>query len=370
MIEEELDEDEEKNQTKNPIKENTNTIFTELLEETNINKINVATKLAIEENKNKEGKTDKESIPKKYHKYLDVFSEEKAVRFPQSWPWDHQIETKEGFKAKSFKNYNLTLAEQLELDKLFLKENLEKGYIQSLESEMASPFFFVSKKDGKLWPCQDYWYLNSWTIKNSYPLPLISDILDKLKGAKYFTKMDVHWGYNNIQIQEGDKWKAAFKTNKGLFEPMVIFFGMCNSPATFQSLMDSIFTTMIDRKLVIIYMDDILIFAETKEKLRESTRMVLEKLWEHNLFLKAKKCKMQICKDKNWMIIEEGQITMDPIKLAGIQDWPIPTTVKQVWSFLRFGTLYRKFISHYSDITKPLNNLTKKDKKFDWNKEC
>ena len=104
---------------------------------------------------------------------------------------------KEGFKPKSFKNDNLTPAEQLELDN-FLKENLEKGYIQPSESPMASPFFFVSKKDEKLQPCQDYQCLNDWMIKNSYPLPLISDIMDKLKGAKYFTKMDVCWGYNNI----------------------------------------------------------------------------------------------------------------------------------------------------------------------------
>ena len=155
---------------------------------------------------------------------------------------------------------------------------------------MASPFFFVSKKDGKLWPCQDYWYLNDWTIKNSYPLPLILDIMDKLKGAKFFTKMDVCWGYNNIQIRKGDEWKATFKTNKGLFKPTVMFFGMCNSPATFQSMMDKIFVTMIKGILVIIYMDDILIFAKTKEELKWITKLVLEKLRENNLFLKVKKC--------------------------------------------------------------------------------
>ena len=100
---------------------------------------------------------------------------------------------KEGFEPKSFKNYNLTLEEQIKLDK-FLKENLEKGYIRPSQSPMASPFFFVKKKDGKLRPCQDYRYLNDWTVKNAYPLPLISKLMDKLKGAKYFSKMDVRWG--------------------------------------------------------------------------------------------------------------------------------------------------------------------------------
>ena len=118
---------------------------------------------------------------------------------------------------------------------------------------MASPFFFVNKKDGKLRPCQDYQYLNEHTVKNAYPLPLISELLDKLKGAKHFTKLDVRWGYNNIRIRDGDQWKVAFKTNKGLFKPTVMFFGMCNSPATFQSMMDAIFSDMINESIVIIH---------------------------------------------------------------------------------------------------------------------
>jgi hypothetical protein len=168
-------------------------------------------------------------------------------------------------------------------------------------------------------------------IKNSYPLPLISEIMVKLKGAKYFTKLDVHWGYNNIWIRKGDEWKAAFKTNKGLFEPMVMFFGMCNSPATFQAMMDDIFIMMIDQRLVIVYIDNILIFAKTKEELQRITKQVLEKLQEHDLFLKAKKC--EFCKTKIEylsMIIEQGKIAMDSVKLGGIRDWPTPTTVKQV----------------------------------------
>jgi Reverse transcriptase (RNA-dependent DNA polymerase) len=195
---------------------------------------------------------------------------------------------------------------------------------------MASPFFFVSKKDGKLRPCQDYQYLNDWTVKNSYPLPLISEIMDKLKGAKYFTKLDVHWNYNNVRIRKGDKWKAAFKTNKGLFEPTMMFFGMCSSPATFQAMMDNIFMTMINNRLIIVYMDNILIFADTKEELERITKLVLEKLREHDFFLKAKKCKFcQTRIEYLGMIIEEGKISMDAVKLGGIRDWPVPTMLKQ-----------------------------------------
>jgi hypothetical protein len=175
--------------------------------------------------------------------------------------WDHKIDIKEGFEPKSFKNYNLTPEEQKELDK-FLDKNLKKGYIWPSQSPQASPFFFVKKKDGRLRPCQDYWYLNDWTVKNAYPLPLISEIMDKLKEAKYFSKFDVQWGYNNVWIWSGDKWKAAFKTNWGLYEPTVMFFGMCSSPATFQAMMNEIFKKEIKEDLIIVYMDDILHFPK------------------------------------------------------------------------------------------------------------
>ena len=171
--------------------------------------------------------------------------------------------------------YNLTPQEQIELDK-FLKENTEKGYIRPSQSSMASPFFFVDKKDGKLRPCQDFRYLNEHTMKNTYPLPRITELLNKLKGAKYFTKLDVRWGYNNVHIKDGDQWKAAFKTNPGLFEPTVMFFGLCNSPATFQAMMDNIFGDLINDCIIIVYMDDIFIFAKDIPTLTENTKEVLK----------------------------------------------------------------------------------------------
>src|SRR5277367_2404831 len=250
-MEEEEDQELWKTRTLNPMdedEEDDDTFLISYLEEIEddelwINaKMNVAVELAIKENeKEKKSETPtKELVPEDLHDFLDVFDEKQADRFPDSRPWDHKIEMKEGFEPKSFKMYNLTPIEQTELDK-FLKENLDKGYIQLSQSPMASPFFFVTKKDRKLRPCQDYRYLNDGTIKNAYPLPLISEIMDKLKGAKYFTKFDVKGAYNNIRIRGGDEWKGAFKTNRGLFEATVMFFVMCNSPATFESMMDSIF---------------------------------------------------------------------------------------------------------------------------------
>jgi hypothetical protein len=160
-----MDDEEPKNRTTLLLEENKLGVYIKLLEtDVWIHKTNIATELAIEENSKKMDKTDKQLVPAEYHEYLDIFSEEKAHCFPESRPWDHKIKMKEGFEPKSFKNYNLTPPEQIELNKL-LKENLEKGYIQPSRSPMASPFFFVSKKDGKLRPCQDYWYLNDWTVK-------------------------------------------------------------------------------------------------------------------------------------------------------------------------------------------------------------
>ena len=162
------------------------------------------------------------------------------------------------------------LVEQKELDD-FLKENLSSGRIHPSKSPMASPVFFLKKKDGKLRFVQDYRKLNAMTVKNTYPLPLVPDIINRISDSKarYFTKLDVRWGYNNVRIKEGDEWKAAFRTNRGLFEPLVMFFGLTNSPATFQTMINDIFKDLIDEGYVVVYMDDILVYTRTIEHHRE-----------------------------------------------------------------------------------------------------
>ena len=123
--------------------------------------------------------------------------------------------------------------------------------------------------------------MNEWTIKNAYTLPLISELMDKIQGAKYFTKLNIRWGYNNIRIKDGDQWKVAFKTNKGLFEPMVMFFGMCSSPATFQSMMDVTFRDLINEGIIIIYMDNLFLFAKDLVSPEENTKLVLQRLLDN-----------------------------------------------------------------------------------------
>ena len=198
--------------------------------------------------------------------------------------------------------------EQKELDK-FLEENLASGRIRPSKSPMASPVFFVDKKDSKLRFVQDYWKLNAMTVKNTYMLPLVPNIINKISEAKakYFMKLDIHWGYNNVRIKEGDEWKAAFQTNCGLFEPLVMYFGLTNSPATFQTMMNNIFKELIDEGFVAIYMDDILIYTRTIEHHREVVTRVLSVLRKHQLYLKAEKCSFECLTVKYLgLVLSEG----------------------------------------------------------------
>jgi hypothetical protein len=133
---------------------------------------------------------------------------------------------------------------------------LKKGYVQRSKGPYATKTFTIKKKNGKLRPIMDYRSLNEHTIKNKYPLPLISQLIDRMRGCTLFTKFNICWGYNNIRIKDGNQWKAAFLTHKGLFEPMVMYFGLTNSPATFQTMMDTIFTDEIAKGWLTVYMDD------------------------------------------------------------------------------------------------------------------
>jgi reverse transcriptase-like protein len=179
---------------------------------------------------------------------------------------------------------------------------------------------------------------------------------------------DVQWGYNNIQIRKGDKWKAAFKISKGLFEPTVMFFGLINSPTTFQMMMDDIFREEIAQGWLKIYMDDLIIASEDNEALHQQrVDRVLQKIKDHDLFLKVKKCSFHKKQVKYLrVIIGQGKVEMDPIKVEGIAKWPIPVTVKDVCSFLGFCNFYHSFITNFSTVACPLNDFTKKQQQWSW----
>ncbi len=338
-----------------------------LTEESQIGSI--ATDLAIKAKQY----TEKVKVPEKYQRHHHVFSEEAAQRFPPKRPWDHTINLKpDTLNIIDCKVYPLTQEEDKALV-AFLEEQLKKGYIIPSISPYASPFFFVKKKDGKLRPVQDYRKLNEYTIQNRYPLPFIPDLISQVQDAYIFTKFDVQWGYNNIQIKAGDEEKAAFKTKYGLFEPQVMFFGLTNSPSTFQTMMNQIFKDIQLRFLtkgtrIIIYMDDILIATSTSLlDHSDAVHAVLDLLREHDLYLKPEKCVWEATSiDYLGVILEKGMTCMDPTKIAGIKEWPIPKTVMDIRSFLGFCNFYRAFIRGFADIARPLNQLTKKEQVWEW----
>ncbi|EKM48439.1 uncharacterized protein PHACADRAFT_58702, partial [Phanerochaete carnosa HHB-10118-sp] len=317
-----------------------------------------ATDLAIKESLKHEAKTFENTVPSHYHDYSDVFSKEDFDSLPQRRPWDHAIELTSGTQPISCKVYPISVNEQKELDE-FIEENLRTGRIRPSKSPWASPFFFVKKKDGRLRPVQDYRKLNELTIKNRYPLPLIQELVDKLKQARYFTKLDVRWGYNNIRIKEGDEEKAAFLTNRGLFEPLVMFFGLTNSPATFQTMMNDIFRDLISQGHVVVYLDDIMIFTQDLKEHRWITRQVLQILREHKLYLKPEKCEFEKAEiEYLGMIVGKGVVRMDPVMIEGVVNWPRPESKRDIQAFLGFTNFYRRFIRDYGKIAKPLSSLT------------
>ncbi|ESK88589.1 reverse transcriptase-rnase h-integrase [Moniliophthora roreri MCA 2997] len=205
-------------------------------------------------------------IPSYLQGYQKWFKKGKSECFPPSRTYNHRIELKPDFIPWNCKLYSLRPAEQKEQDK-FLEENMWKEYIRKSKSPIALPFFFVAKKEKEaLRPTQDYWELNKRTIKNAYPLLFISELLDKLKGANIFSKLNLQNSYNNVQIKDRDQWKATFKTNRGLFKPMVMFFGLSNSPATFQAFMNDILSDFINEGWCVVYMDDILLFLDNRKE--------------------------------------------------------------------------------------------------------
>jgi hypothetical protein len=193
------------------------------------------------------------------------------------------------------------------------------------------------------------------------------DIINWLAGAKFFTKFDVRWGYNNICIQKGDKWKAAFTTNWGLFEPLVMFFGLTNSPATFQALMNSIFADLIAKRVVAVYLDDILIYTKTIKEHCKVMRKVLCRLEKNNLYLRPAKCKFECTKVKYFGILtRENHVSMYPAKVQAVTDWPTPQNLQDIRGFLRFANFYCRFIKGFVRVMQPLNDLTKKEVPWSW----
>ena len=310
-----------------------------------------------------------EDIPPQYRDISLVFSKKEADKLPPHRPVDCKIVLQKGAALHYGPIYPIS-EEESKVLKEYIEENLKKGFIRPSESPAGYPVLFQMKKDGTLRLCVDYKKLNEVTIRNSYPIPLISEIIEKVKDAKYFTKLDLRSAYNLVRIHPGDEYKTAFRTKYGHFEYLVMPFGLRNAPATFQSFINMVLRPYLE-KFVILYLDDILIYSKTKEEHHQQVHQVLEKLLENNLYVKLKKCEFD--KDKveylGYILSGEGIATY-PKKIISIKEWPKPTCIKDVQRFIGLCNYYRRFVENFAMIAKPLHNLTKKNVKFIWTDAC
>jgi hypothetical protein len=312
----------------------------------------------------------KSLIPAEFQKFLPLFDKVIADRLPPHRTYDHKIPLKDGFEPPFGPLYSLSRPE-LEALKVFLEENLEKGFIRQSSSPAGAPILFVKKGDGSLRLVTDYRGLNEGTIKNIYPLPLVRETLMRLSKATYSTKLDVRGAYNLIRMADGEEWKTAFRMRYGLFESLVMPFGLTNAPADFQRFINDVLSPFLDI-FATAYLDNILIYSDNLEEHREHVRQVLEKLSAAGLHHKPEKCEFYQKEVKYLgLIIGAEGIKMDPEKIAPVRDWPVPAKVCNVHSesFMGFANFYRHFIRGYSEVIRLLTPLTRKGITFQWGAE-
>ena len=309
------------------------------------------------------------TLPDCYNEFSSVFEDRMQTQLPDHRDYDLKIELLPDTRPPAGPVYRHTEKEEAVL-KQYILDNLKIGRIQPSNSPCSSPVLFSPKKDGTLRLCVDYRGLNAITKRNRYPLPLIEDVLDSLKGSKYFTTMDLRDGYHNLRIAPGHEWMTAFRTKFGLFEYTCVPFGLTNAPPVFQAFIDRVFGDLLFQG-VVVYLDDVMIYADTLEEHQRLVREVLRRMELHQLSAKLSKCRFhQTSVEFLGHIVSQDGIAMDPKKVESISQWPRPTCVKDVQSFLGLANYYRKFIPDFSGVCIPLTNLLKKDLAFQWTDRC
>jgi len=297
--------------------------------------------------------------------YRDVFPDALPDGLPPSREVDHRIELIPGSSPPSRPTIRLSATELDELRKQ-LTELEAAGFIRPSKSPFGAPILFVKKKDGTMRMCIDYRALNRITIKNSYPLPRVDELFDRLQGARFFSKIDLRSGYHQIRIAPEDVPKTAFRTRYGHYEFLVLPFGLTNAPATFMHLMHQALRPLLD-ECALVFLDDILIYSKTLEEHKQHVRRVLDALREQKLYAKESKCEF-FKHEVEFLGHRVGQdgVRMMEDKVEAIREWPKPRSVRDVRAFLGTAGYYRKFIRDFSAIAAPLSDLTKDGVSFEW----
>lgn len=300
----------------------------------------------------------------------EIFRSRLPDGLPPKRAVDHKIEIIEGSKIPFQKLYQLSPSE-LMAAKQYISENLASGKIRPSKSPYGSPLFFAKEKDGTLRGVVDYRGLNRITKRNNTAIPRCDEMFDRLGQATFFSKIDLKTGFHQIRIHPDDIEKTAFTTKYGQFEYTVMAMGLCNAPATFQTLMNSIFRDIIDNYMV-VYMDDLLIFSNTAAEHRSHIKTVLRRLKENNLYVSPKKCSFfQDEVEFLGLMVGKNGIRVDPAKTEVVEKWPRPQSLTELRGFLGLVQFFRRFIKKFSGLAQPLTELTKKGKGIGhWNEKC
>ena len=281
-----------------------------------------------------------DGLPKEYWQYKDLFTNEKAEMLAPRRTFDHAIDLKEGATPPWGPIYPMSAYQLEELNK-YLCKMLAEGKIVHSKSPAGAPILFVPKPDGRLRLCVDYRQLNKLTILNKYPLPLMTELRERVAGATVFTKLDLKDGYHLIRIRKGDEWKTAFRTRYGHYEYKVMPFGLVNAPATFQAMMNTILREFLDHG-VVVYLDDILIYSKTLEDHKALIKQVLAWLEQHDLAISLKKSVFHVdtVEFLGYIVGKEG-VTMSKKKVVCILSWKAPRSLKDVQIFIGFANFYQ-----------------------------